>query len=283
MRIWSLTAFCACAVFIGAAGLDLEEKDTIRKSWTLANPAQVEVTVDNIDGSIEVSGYAGRDVEMVASRTAKAESEQAMQKAREQVRLDFSQTEGEVRAFVDAPWRCRDGGINYRGERRYGFRVSYDFNLRVPAQVRLFLRTINHGAITVRNVSGDYDIENINGGIEMAEIGGSGRAYALNGAVTVRFNRNPQGPSYYGSLNGDVDLFFLPNLAADLRLKTFNGGIYTDFPVTSLPSSAAKPERRGTKFVYRSNDFFGVRVGAGGPEIKLDGFNGNIRIHESGK
>jgi hypothetical protein len=282
MRAWSIPVCCAFATFIGAAGLDLEENETIRKSWTLANPAQVEMAIDNIDGSLDVTGYSGRDVELVANRTTRAESAQRMQKAHEEVRLDLSESEGKIRAFVDAPWRCGDG-VNYRGPRHHGYRVSYDFQVRVPADMRLFLRTINNGEIAVRNVSGDYDIENINGGIEMVEIGGSGRAYALNGAVTIRFNRNPRAPSYYGSLNGDVDLYFLPNLAADLWLKTFNGGIYTDFPVSGLPAAAAKPERRGTKFVYRSNNFFGVRVGAGGPEIKLDGFNGNIRIHEGGK
>ena len=36
---------------------------------------------------------------------------------------------------------------------------------------------------------------------------------------------------------------------------------------------------RDGKFVYRSNRFTGARAGRGGPQIKLDAFNGNIRIN----
>jgi hypothetical protein len=278
MALPALPACLAIAAMLAAADLNLEEKETVRQSWTLEDPARFVVTVDNIEGSIEVTGTQGREVEMVADRTTRAGSPEAMLKAKQEVRLDFSRAEGEVRAYVDAPWRCKDGFREY--ERRY--RVRYDFTVRVPAGVRLFLRTINDGEVLVRDISGDYDIRNINGGIVMSGIGGSGKAYALNGKLEVRFLRNPQSTSYFGSLNGDVDLYFLPGLAADLRLKTFNGGIFTDFPVSQMPVAARGSERKGNRFVYRSNDFFGARVGKGGPEITLDGFNGDIRLHEVG-
>jgi hypothetical protein len=276
MALPALPACLAIAAFLSAADLNLEEKETVRQSWTLEDPVKYVVTVDNIEGSIEVIGTQGREVEIIAERTTRGRTAEAMQKAKQEVRLDLSLAEGQVRAYVDAPWRCKDGFRD--SERRY--RVRYDFRLRVPADVRLFLRTVNDGEILVRDVSGDYDIRNINGGIAMSGIGGSGEAYALNGKLEVRFRRNPKSTSYFGSLNGDVDLYFLPGLTADLRLKTFNGGIFTDFPVSQIPVAARAPERKGSRFVYRSNDFFGARVGKGGPEITLDGFNGDIRIHE---
>lgn len=75
-----------------------------------------------------------------------------------------------------------------------------------------------------------------------------------------------------------IEVAFQKNLSADLRYKTFNGGVYTDFPITSLPAAAGTAERRNGKFVYKSNGYSGARVGNGGPEIQFDGFNGNIRI-----
>ena len=75
-----------------------------------------------------------------------------------------------------------------------------------------------------------------------------------------------------------MDVSFLEDLSADLRFKTFNGSVYTDFLVTYLPSGPATQERRNGKFVYKSNEFFGVRVARGGPELKFDSFNGNIHI-----
>jgi len=55
---------------------------------------------------------------------------------------------------------------------------------------------------------------------------------------------------------------------------------YTDFDVTALPGRPAVSERRDGKFVYKTNSFYGVRVGRGGPELKFDAFNGDIRIRQ---
>jgi len=114
--------------------------------------------------------------------------------------------------------------------------------------------------------------------VDLVEVGGSGHAYALNRPLKVLFSRNPAGASDFGSLNGDVEVTFRPDLSADVWLKTFNGQAYTDFDVTALPTRAAVREQHDGKFVYKSHQFYGVRVGHGGPELKFDAFNGDIRI-----
>ena len=37
------------------------------------------------------------------------------------------------------------------------------------------------------------------------------------------------------------------------------------------------------KFVYRGNEFQGIRIGSGGPEYKFENFNGDIRIRNRGQ
>src|SRR2546422_23521 len=110
------------------------------------------------------------------------------------------------------------------------------------------------------------------------EVSGSGRAHAINGKVKVLFRENPKAASSFGSLNGNVDLYFLPDFSADLSFKTFNGRVYSDFPVTYLPVVNPPGGRQNGKYLYKSSGFSTVRVGRGGPEIKLDGFNGDIRV-----
>ena len=51
------------------------------------------------------------------------------------------------------------------------------------------------------------------------DIAGSGRVYALNGKVTATFVKNPERSSYFGSLNGAVEVWFQPNLSADVSGK----------------------------------------------------------------
>jgi DUF4097 and DUF4098 domain-containing protein YvlB len=156
--------------------------------------------------------------------------------------------------------------------------VQFDFELKVPIETSLYLKTVNEGDIRVENVKGEFEVKNVNGGITMNEIAGAVEARTVNGEVKVVFIRKPESACSFRTINGDLEISFPKNLSADFRLKTFNGDIYSDFPVTYLPAKAPVQDREKGKFVYKSDRFFGVRVGKGGPEIKLDTLNGNILI-----
>ncbi len=261
---------------------EVEENETIQKTYTLSGSAPKKVVVDNINGSIHVSGYAGSEIRLTAHKRLRADSKEDADRARRDVVLDISQDANTVRFYVDGPFRCKDGGVHmHRDDQDY--EVKYDFELQVPRDTATDLKTINDGEIKVENVAGDYKVNNINGGIEMTEAAGSGKVYALNGRVTVLFRENPRGASSFGSLNGEVRISFQPDLNADLRFKTFNGGVYTDYPVTYLPLPVSAGERHNGKFVYKSNEWSAVRVGRGGPALSFDAFNGNIRILNRGQ
>jgi hypothetical protein len=266
----------ACLPGLAPAQQDVEQHETIERTFTLSGAAARKVIVDNVEGSIQVTGHPGSEIRLIARKRLRADSPEKAAEARRDVSLDISQDANTVRLYVDGPFRCRDGGVRMHG--RQGYRVRFDFELQVPPDTAVSLKTVNDGDIKVEGVAGDYDVDNINGGIQMAEVSGSGRVYALNGRVQVLFRENPRAASSFGSLNGEVRVSFRPSLAADLRFKTFNGGVFTDFPVTYLPVQAAAGERRDGKFVYKSNEWSSVRVGRGGPELSFDAFNGNIRI-----
>jgi|HubBroStandDraft_6_1064221.scaffolds.fasta_scaffold363694_2 hypothetical protein len=268
----------ACLPLLAA---DVEQNETIQKTYPLAGAAPKKVIVDNVNGSIHVTGYAGSEVRLTARMRLRAESTETAERARRDVRLDISQDANTVRFYVDGPFRCRDGGVHM--DRDPGYQVKYDFELQVPQDSAIDLKTINDGEIKVDGVGGDYKVDNINGGIEMTELSGSGKVYALNGRVRVSFRQNPRDKSSFGSLNGEVRVSFQPDFNADVRFKTFNGGVYTDYPVTYLPLPAAAAERREGKFVYKSSEWSAVRVGRGGPELSFDAFNGNIRILNRGQ
>ena len=76
-------------------------------------------------------------------------------------------------------------------------------------------------------------------------------------------------------------MYFTRGLSADFRFKNFNGGIYSDFPVTSLPVRSVSETREGRKTVFRTDRFSGGRVGNGGAEIRVENLNGDIRILEN--
>ncbi|MCI0697946.1 hypothetical protein L0337_38840 [candidate division KSB1 bacterium] len=275
----AVTLSCVLAFTLNAQSWDVEKKEEIRRALKFSHPTgSKEVEVDNVNGSITVTGYEGQEVQLVANKTIQARSQEKIQEAQEKVRLEITEEGNAIKLYVDAPFRCRDGSVNYRGDRYYGYSVYFDFELKVPREAGVYLKTINDGDIKVENIAGDYEVENINGGIAMLEVSGAGRVYALNDDVKILFAKNPSGDSYYGSLNGEVEVSFRPDLSADLRFKTFNGEVFTDFPVTYLANATPSRERRKGKFVYKQDRSFKVRVSNGGPELEFDAFNGDIRV-----
>lgn len=270
---------CLLAFTAQAQNWKVEKKEEIRQTLKFPNPAAAKaVEVNNVNGSITLVGHEGREIELVAHKIIYARTEEKAQEAREDVTLDISTRDNSIRLYVDGPFRGKDGSVNYRGGRHSGYEVNFDFELKVPRDTDFFLKTVNDGEITVTEVAGEYEVENINGGIVMNEVSGAGRVYALNADVKILFKKNPTAGSYFGSLNGDVEVSFRPELSADLRFKTFNGEVFTDFTVNTLGSGAPSRERVKGKNVYKYDKTYKVRVAQGGPLLDFDAFNGDIRI-----
>ena len=262
------------------SGMPLKEEENIQKTFPLtASEGRRLLDVDNIFGSIDVVGTQSDQVQLVAHKTIRAESKQDIEKAKKEVTLDITQEAGLLRLYVNGPFRCNcNDGCGRRGDD--GYQVKYDFQLQVPRELELKLKTVNSGHITVKDVTGRYSVRNVNGKIEMQDVAGSGQAKTVNGGVTVTFRENPKENSDFSTINGNVELSFVRNLAADFRFKTMNRSIFTDFPMTSLPQQPSAGERRNGKFVFHADRYTGGRVGSGGPEIKAENLNGSIRILE---
>jgi len=261
-----------------ARDYEVQEKEEIQKTLRFADPAKPgQVIVDNLYGSIRVEGYNGRDVILVAHKAILARSKDRIDRAKEEVKLDIAEKGNTIDIYVDGPFRCNERR-GYRSRRDPGYEVHYDFELKVPFKTELDLATVMNGAIEVKNVEGAFGISNVNGEIKMKDVAGSGDAHTVNGKVEAAFRRIPEGDCSFKTINGDLELQFPDNLAADFRLKTMNGEVYTDFSVASLPAKAAVIEEHKGKYVYRSNRFFGVRAGKGGPEIRMETLNGDMLI-----
>jgi hypothetical protein len=303
MKLWSaclfaiaLTATIASPAAITAAGRadDDDEKypvkdtERIQRSLTFTGAGPHRLDIDNVFGSIQVAAHDGASVELTVTKTLMAATQDRLEAARKEVTLDVKEEPSMISLYVDGPFRdcdC-DGNRDANGRRRRNgnrwrdrqYEVRHDFVLKVPRRVGLTLSTINRGDIKIEGTTGDFEVSNINGGIEMLDVAGTGSAGTINKDVRIVFRSNPTGPSSFKTLNGDVVVSFQPPLAADLRLKTFNGKMYTDFDTTALPVLTAVSERKDGKFVYKSDRSAGVRVGGGGPELRFETLNGDIRI-----
>lgn len=278
---WTIFFLVFFIFAVNAYTSDVEKKEEIKKTMKFSNSSGTkELEIDNINGSITVIGQNRDDVEILVHKKIEAMSKDKIKAAEEEIILDISEENNLIYLYVDAPYRKPNGSINYRGWKHYGYRVTFDYEINVPYDTDLVLKTINNGDIEVSDIRGNFEINNINGAVTMMEISGSGRAYALNEDTRIIFRKNPKGACYFGSLNGNVDVSFRPGLSADFKIKTFNGDAYTDFPMSYLPQATSVHKKENGKFVYKAERTTSLRVGNGGPVIELDGFNGDIRILE---
>ena len=269
----SFIVFLICPGFSWEA--KLKESKIIRKNLTFTSTSKTQkLEVDNIFGSIQLKGYGGKEVQAVIKKTISAKDKDNIDLAKDEVELEISQKNNIISFYVDGPFRCR------RNSSCRKYRVQYDFEIQVPQNTEVCLRTVNNGDIRVQNLTKDFSVRNVNGKIYMDGIRGSGDARTVNGKVEVNFTANPRNNCHFRTINGNLELFFPSIPSADFYFKTFNGEIYSDYQVEYLPATAGKGKRKNGKYIYKSNRFQGVRIGKGGPTIKMDTLNGNILISQ---
>lgn len=239
------------------------------------------VLVDNTRGSIHVTAYDGDAVELQVRRRTRFESQQYLQEANDDVRLEIRDRGHRVELVVDAPWRNRWNDWNNgfeEGYRFYGYEVTFDFELKVPRNAGVYLRTVNEGEIHVEGIQGPFEVRNVNGNVTMTDMGGSGRCTTINGSLEVWFRSNPAEECLFRTVNGKIEVSFQEPLSADLVFKTFNGEAYTDFDVAAVDQPLTTVKKRRGATIYRHGESSIVRAGDGGPRLAFDTLNGSIYV-----
>src|SRR6266849_951536 len=258
---------------------NVRAEENIEKSFAMP-AAHRSLEIDNVWGSIEVVGTSSDQARLTLNKSIRAESKEKLEQARKDVTLDITEQPDSLKLYVNGPFRCDCHDCN-RSRDHEGYIVKMDFQLQVPRDIDIKIKTVNEGRVSVRDINGSFLVRNVNGDIQIHNIAGSGTARTVNGPVKVSFRQNPKEASDFQTVNGNIELQFARDLSADFRFKTFNGGIYSDFPVTALPVAGMQQERRGSKVVFRADRYTGARIASGGPQIKVENLNGDIRILEN--
>ena len=154
-----------------------------------------------------------------------------------------------------------------------------DVELQVPARVNLNLMTHNDGDVVVENVEGDLEAQNHNGNIRLTNVGGSAVANTHNGDVRVTLTRITVDKAMsFVSYNGDVDVTLPASAKANLKLRSDNGEIFTDFDVQMRPGTEQTTrDSRGRNRIEINQSIYGS-INGGGPEFELRTYNGNIYV-----
>ena len=158
-----------------------------------------------------------------------------------------------------------------------------NLTIKVPQRFSLKLNTINQGDITVENVTGALEINNVNGPITLTNINGSVVAQTVNGDLKTTFREvHNNTPMAFSTLNGNVDVTFPSSVKANVKLKSDNGDVFTDFDI-DVDKSQPKATRTNQSGMYRVtvDDWVYGKINNGGPEVMMKNMQGNIYVRKS--
>lgn len=235
----------------------------------LTKPGQPgRLNINLITGSIKVTGYKGKEVEINYATRGEPHRPPVREEAEGLRRLP--QISG-LEVMED----------NNVVTIRTGPARAVDLDIKVPANFSVKLKTINGGDILVEDLEGELGLNNINGNIRMSNIAGTASASTINGNIIANFRRVAANvPMAFSSLNGKIDVSLPANAQFNAKLKTDNGDIYTDFdmPVNN-PASKEEFDRNGRRIM--TDKWLYGKINGGGPELLFKNFNGNIYIRKN--
>lgn len=259
-----------------------EFKEHLSKEFMVSdNGSRTYLFIYNISGFIKVEGYTGNKVLLEMDKYISADDDKQLELGKKEFKLDFSQQKDTLMAYIAQPFDSRPRkNWQHNDNRNINYHYKVDFTVKVPYGTNLHISTVNEGAITVDNVSGSLNINNVNGGITIKNAKSATRAHTINGDVTVGYLSNPTGASSYYTINGTIRVNYQPGLSADLTFKSMNGNLFTDFTETQkLPATVTKVENKNGKgMVYKINKLTTVRFGKGGKTFTFETMNGNVYV-----
>ncbi len=229
------------------------------------------IDVSPVQGSITVRGSNRKDVLVIArpdtdrpSRRFDADAT-GMRRIPQTAGFRISEDANRVKVASDSPNR------------------SITFEIEAPARTNLKLSTVNGGEILVENIDGELAVSNTNGGITLNNVAGTVTAGTTNGSVRASLTRvtSDRGMAFT-SLNGTVDVTLPPTTRANLRMRSDNGDVYSDFDVQLAASAPVVQENRsgnGRYRISRNRSIVGA-INGGGPEFELRTFNSNVYVRK---
>lgn len=257
------------------ARAEVVDSRTLAETLRVSPDEEVTVIVDNVFGRVAVTGSDGNEVEMHATETVRGDLRGDIDRARAEIELNVEQEPGRIAFRVR-----RKDGCDCRNQHWDGYVVSYDIELKVPRRAAVDLSTVNEGDVVVTGVHGDFDLANVNGGIELSGARGSGRISTVNGRIGARFERAPSEDAVFKTVNGDVEVAFPDDVSANFDFESFRGDVFTDFEIVSVgAASAPAATGRGLRRLSKPRSVR-FRVGAGGPTYSFNTLNGDIYVRK---
>ena len=231
--------------------------------WSKAIAAGKAIEIKGVNGDIAASRAAGKEVEVRATK-------RGWKSDPDDVTIEVIEHEDGVTIcakYPDVDGKknvCGPGDMSHMNTHNNDVRV--DFEVSVPAGVRLIVRTVN-GEIRAEDLDSPVEAATVNGSVRVST-SGYASAVTVNGSIAATLgDATWTEPLSFNTVNGAIRLTFPPGLDADVRAETLNGTIHSDFPLT-VRGKISRHRLQGS-------------IGKGGRRLDLETVNGNISLRST--
>jgi len=254
--------FAILMLVAGAAGA-AELREKFDKTYETRPGSALSLT--NVNGRITIKAWDQPRIQVHAEKYVDGFDSDVAKRAMAALQIDVKQT-GTGLAIETRQPKSGDGGGLFDWLTGNHVNAGVTYELTIPRSMNLAVENTN-GSIHVAEVGGKLDVGTTNGRIEVTRCSGSVNAETTNGAIRVELVQvTPGAAMRFETTNGGITLSVPSTIAASVDAGTTNGSVSSDVPITT--NSYGKHSLRGT-------------MNGGGPSIRLNTTNGSIRIQSA--
>ena len=251
-RYKKLPILLTLILLLGIAWSATAEEEQFAETYPFT--ADGRVSLENINGDVEIQGWDNAEVKV--EYTKRARTEKGLE--RMEVRIDSSSN----RIDIETDYVKRDRGWGDWGDS--GGEVEY--RLWVPRGARIDEIDLVNGSLDLSGLEGDVAADLVNGNIEAEGLTGDVEIETVNGDVELEMSAvDANRRIWIESVNGSIELILPAGVGADVEASTVHGRISNDFGIDV---------KRG-RYVGRS---MRGEIGGGGARVELENVNGAIRL-----
>lgn len=261
---------------------ELSEKDEIRRTFTLATGARVNVS--SIRGSVDIETADTNEAQVHIVRSARRRTDLEQHKIIIENSPQYLTIRGEQRRPNSGSGPDVRHRVVLKLPRNIGLSVrSVSGNARIddldgPLTVLSVSGSLNVGAVNgpveVTSVSGNVDIgpsnqrveiKSVSGSVRLGQATGSLEVSSVSGSLYAGISRlGPRGVQV-NSVSGSVELRFTGKLNAQLSTTSVSGKVTIELPEVTLQNSLGAGATQ-------------AMIGKGGPPISITGVSGRVRL-----
>jgi len=243
-----LALVCGCNLQFGTG---IEAHD----AWTRSYPAKpgVVLEVRETSGLIQIDAGDGDSIVVNATRTTNAPTEEAAKA----MLAEFTIAETVTADQVTLDGTSSGLSLGFNRSRRV------DYHITVPRATAVTIKSTT-SEIRVAGIQGALRVETTNGEITGTALGSSADVRSVNGTITLDLAKLGDAGVRCKLTNGRVVVTVPSDTKATIEASTVNGDIQAE------KLSVAVREQSGRRL--------SGTIGGGGPDIRVDLVNGEVRI-----